>query len=58
MLEMIVYFEGRPIRRRYLAREWRQEWAMGPTEYALYRHAASTRPDLHNTLVYEQGEAV
>lgn len=56
--EMIVYFEDRPIRRRRIAREWRQVWAMGPTEYALYRHAALVRPDLHNTLVVKQGEAV
>lgn len=54
--EMIVYFQGRPIRRRYLSAELRQSWAMGPTEYALYRHAASTRRDLHNTLVWKRQE--
>ena len=49
--EMINYFDNRPIRRRYLTREWRQIWAMGPVEYALYRHAAQTRPEINNTLV-------
>jgi len=50
-MEMFVYFEGRPIRRRYLPVELRQSWAMGPTEYALYRYAAQTRPEINNTLV-------